>query len=103
MRSNRRKNYLAVCILTIVVFGTLTISTAKIETPIDGIDTYGFPLTFFIRNDGMCLPCLTEPTETYYWKLLVDIAVAFLLSIIIWFFYTKLRKRWRVTFSTKGN
>jgi hypothetical protein len=86
------KKYLPLCILTIIIFGTLTISTAKIEQPTDGEDTYGFPLTFFIRHSLMCSPCAPNPTEIFYLELLVDIAVAFLLSIIIWIFYTKLRK-----------
>jgi hypothetical protein len=85
------KKYLALCILTIIVFGALTISTAKIETPFDGNDTYGFPLTFFIRFSGMCSPCPPNPTETFYLKLLGDVAVAFLIAIIIWTVYTKLR------------
>lgn len=89
---NPMKKYLPLCILTIIVFGTLTISTAKIETPIDGEDTYGFPLTFFIRFSGMCSPCPPNPTEIYYLQLVADVAVAFLLSLIIWTIYTKLRK-----------
>ena len=85
------KKYLALCILTITVFGTLTISTAKIETPFDGNDTYGFPLTFLIRLSGKRFPNPENWTEIFYFKLLVDIAVAFLLAILIRTIYTKLR------------
>lgn len=86
------KKYFALCILTIIIFGTLTISTAKIETPFDGNDTYGFPLTFFIRLGGKRFPDPENWTEIFYLKLLVDIVVAFLLSIIVRTIYTKLRK-----------
>ena len=51
------KKYLALCILTIIIFRALTISTAKIDTAFYGDDSYGFPLTYFIRFGGMCSPC----------------------------------------------
>lgn len=86
------KRLLALCILTVIIFATLTISTAKVETPVDGNDTYGFPLTFFIRFSGMCLPCPPNPTETSYLKLLVDIAVAFLFAVICWTAYIRFGK-----------
>lgn len=85
------KKYLALCILTIIVFGTLTISTAKIETPFDGNNTYGFPLTFLIQLGGKRFPNPENWTEIFYFKLLVDITVAFLLAILIRTVYTKLR------------
>jgi hypothetical protein len=69
----------------------LTISTAKIETPHDGEDTYGFPLTFFIRFSGMCDPCPPNPTETYYWKLLLDILFAAIIPILGWAIFTKVK------------
>ena len=77
------KKYLALFILTILVFGTVTFSTAKIETPFDGNDTYGFPMTFFIRFSGMCSPCPPNATETFYLKLLVDILFAIVTAVII--------------------
>ena len=86
------KKYLALCILTIIIFGTLTISTAKIETPFDGNDTFGFPLTFLIRLGGKRFPNPENWTEIFYYKLIVDIAVAFLLAIIVWTVHTKSRK-----------
>lgn len=86
------KKYLVFCILTIIVFGVLTISTAKIETPSDGNDSYGFPLTFLIRLGGKRSPNPIGWTEISYLKLLLDIVVAFLLAIIVWTIYVKLRK-----------
>ena len=86
------RKFLPLFVLTIIVFGILTISTAKIETPFDGNDTYGFPLTFFIRFSGMCSPCPPNPTETFYLKLVVDITVAFLFAVISLIAYAKLRQ-----------
>lgn len=54
------KKLLIISVLTIVVFGAVTIYTAKIETPFDGNDTYGFPLTYFIRFSGECAPYHTQ-------------------------------------------
>ena len=88
------KKYFALSILTIIIFGTLTISTAKIETPFDGDDTFGFPLTFLIRLGGKRFPIPENWTEIFYSKLFFDIAVAFLLAIIVWTVYTKLRKNY---------
>lgn len=85
------KKYLALCILTIIVFGILIISTAKIETPFDGNDTFGFPLTFLIRLGGKHFSNSENLTEIFYFKLLVDIAFAFLLAIIVLKVYTKFR------------
>ncbi len=89
------KKYLAPGILTIIVFGVATISSAKIETPIDGDDTYGFPLTFFIRFSGMCTACPPNPTEIFYLKLLLDIFIAFLFALLIWTAYIGLTKKYR--------
>lgn len=89
------KKYLTLGILTIIVFGVVTISSAKIETPFDGDDTYGFPLTFFIRFSGMCEPCPPNPTEIFYLKLLFDIIIAFLFAFLIWTTYIRLTKAFR--------
>ena len=86
------KKYLVICILTIIIFWTLTISTTKIEIPFDGNNTFGFPLTFLIRLGGKRFPNPENATEIFYYKLLVDIAVAFLIAIIVWTVYTKLIK-----------
>ena len=86
------KKYLVICILTIIIFGTLTILTAKIETSFDGDNTFGFPLTFLIRLGGKHFPIPESWTEISYYKLFVDIAIAFLFAIIVWTVYTKLRK-----------
>jgi hypothetical protein len=67
-----------------LIFIILTAATARIETPTDGEDTYGFPLTFHTRFSGMCNPCPKYPTETNYWNLLVDIAVAAGTGFVIW-------------------
>ena len=78
--------------LTVVIFLILTFSTAEVETPFDGDDTYGFPLTFFIRFSGMCKPCPPNETETFYLKLLVDILFALLLAILVLAGFKKAKK-----------
>jgi len=77
--------------LTTFVFVAITLSTSKIETPFDGDDTYGFPVTYFIRFSGMCDPCPPNPTETYYLKLLVDILFAAGIAAVGWIFFKKLK------------
>jgi hypothetical protein len=78
------KKIAAIAFWTVLVFIFLTWSTAKIETPIDGHDTYGFPLTFHTQFSGMCDPCPENPTKTNYWNLLLDIAIAAGAGFIIW-------------------
>ncbi|MDI9364229.1 MAG: hypothetical protein QM541_04705 [Flavobacterium sp.] len=79
-------------ILTAIVLGTVTISTSKVETPFDGNDTYGFPLTFFIRFSKMCKPCPANGSEIFYLKLSLDILIAFIIALIIWTGYKKVEK-----------
>ena len=92
------KKFLTLCFLTAVVFGILTFATAKVETPFDGNDTYGFPSTFFKRFSGMTSPPPTVASETYYVPLLIDIVVAFIVAFLIWIGYV----RWRATAAGKG-
>jgi hypothetical protein len=87
-----KKKYIALCILTIIIFAALNISTATFETATDGNDTYGFPLTFLTRLGGKRFPNPAYGTEISYLNLLIDLAVAFLLAIIARAIYTKLRK-----------
>ncbi len=83
------RKYIEVFVLTFIVFATLTLATAKIETPFDGHDTYGFPFTFFTKFSGMCMPCPPNPTETNYLNLLIDILVSLIFGFIIWIGYKK--------------
>lgn len=77
--------------LTALIFISLTLSTASIRTPVDGDDTYGFPLAFFVRFSDMCAPCPPNPTETYYWSLIVDVLFAAMLSVISLIIFLKLK------------
>jgi len=77
--------------LTAVIFISLTLSTASIRTPLDGEDTYGFSLAFFVRSSCMYAPCPPSLTETYYWKLIVDILFAAMLSFISLILFLKLK------------
>lgn len=86
------KKYLTLCISTIIIFTTFTISTAKIATPADGNDTYGFPLTFFTKLGGKRFPKPIHSTEIFYFNLFIDIILALLLAIVIWVIYIKSKR-----------
>lgn len=55
--ANFMKFVQSIIIWTILVFVTLTLLTMKNEAASDGIDTYGFPFTFFDHFGGKCDDC----------------------------------------------
>ncbi|CAM3736656.1 hypothetical protein MUGA111182_06285 [Mucilaginibacter galii] len=77
------KRFSTICLLTVAFFGVITLLTAKVETPFDGDDTYGFPLTFFKKFGGMTFPHPSVESETYYLPLFVDVLVTFVLAFVI--------------------
>ena len=80
------KKYLILCLLTIVSFVILTISTAKLGRHYDGNDFYGFPLTFHTKFSEVVSPVPTSKmdlTRTNYLFLVIDVLFAFLLSFSI--------------------
>jgi len=85
------KKLLSICLWSLLVFATLTLTTAKIETPFDGHDTYGFPFTFFIRFSGMCDPCPPNPTETKIGYLLIDILFSIIVGLLLWLIVKKVK------------
>jgi hypothetical protein len=87
------KKLLIICALSIAIFIAMTISTAKLESAFDGNDTYGFPLTFFIRFSGMCEPCLpgAPESEIFYWRLLVDLLTAAIIPVLSWAIFNKVK------------
>jgi hypothetical protein len=72
------KKYIALCVLTIIVFGTLTLLTAKIETAFDGNDNYGFPFEFYKIYGGK--RTYYPPNEFSIIKLTIDIIIAAFIS-----------------------
>jgi hypothetical protein len=91
--SNHMRKLLIILALTILIFGILTITTAKNEAMFDGDDTMGFPLTYFIYLGGKRDPYPSNPTETYYWKLLLDILFAAFIAVLGLTIFTKVRAR----------
>lgn len=85
------RKLLIILALTVLIFGILTITTAKFESASDGNDTMGFPLTWFIEFGGKCDPCPPNPTETYYWKLLLDILFAAFIALLGRAIFTKVK------------
>jgi hypothetical protein len=90
------KSILKITILAFIIFSILVLVTKKIETPFDGHDTYGFPLTFHTTFSRMCNPCPTKMSYTNYWNLLADLGFAFISGFAIWkgiiFFKNKMGK-----------
>ena len=84
---------LKISILSIVIFILLTLGSAKIETPFDGNDTIGFPLTFYFQNSGECDPCPANPIQVYYFYLLIDIITATIISALIWKLWLKIKSK----------
>lgn len=66
--------------LTVIVFLGLMLLTSHIETPFDGNNTYGFPLTFCKVFGGKRL--YYPPNEFSILKFIFDILCAFLISFI---------------------
>jgi hypothetical protein len=80
------KKYITISLLTAGLFITLTLKTATLKGGSDGDDTYGFPLTFYIRYSGMCDPCPPNPQtmSVNTWPLIIDIVVSFIGALLIW-------------------
>ncbi|MGG9963634.1 hypothetical protein [Ferruginibacter sp. SUN106] len=89
------KKYFTILALTIIVFVVSTMAAATIETPFDGNDTYGFPVTFYQKFSGMCDPCPPNPSEINFWNLCIDIVFCFLTALVIWLPGNYVLTKWR--------
>lgn len=90
------KKMLLLSLLTIIVFGIVTILSISDKRPVDGNYLCGFPLTFHTKFSEMVYPNPTsemDMSRTNYLFLVVDILFTFLLSVSILriFKYLKLR------------
>jgi hypothetical protein len=81
------KKYWTLFTLTVIIFATITISTAKIETPSDGNDTYGFPLTFLEIYGGK--RDYYPDNDFSFLTFGFDILTTLIITIIGWRIYTK--------------
>ena len=77
------KIILTILLLTAICFISLTVFTAKIETPFDGNDTYGYPLTFHTEYGGKRDPRPVNSGATNYWNLVVDIGFSLIGGLIV--------------------
>lgn len=77
--------------LTALIFGILTLTTAKYDSISDGNDTMGFPLTYFISFGGK--RDFYPPDQTYYWKLLLDILFAAFVAVLGLTIFNKVKSR----------
>jgi hypothetical protein len=89
------KRIIQITLTFIIVFAILTFSTAKIETPFDGHDTYGFPFTFHKVFSGMCDPCPPNPSATYYGWLVVDVLFAAIVAVALIIGFNKLKNLYK--------
>lgn len=87
------KRILSILGWTMLVFVVLTVLTAKIESPSDGNNTFGFPLTFFKEYGGKRSYLL--PNEFSVWKLLFDISCSVLMVLISGPIFKRLKTRFR--------
>lgn len=88
------KNILLISLFTVIIFIVLTFSTASLMRQVDGNDMYGFPVAFYILYSGMVYPTpTTEMTNFIFFNLILDIAVAFVIAIIIIAVFQKIKKK----------
>ena len=88
------KKLLIILAPTVLIFGILTCITAKFESMVDGDDTMGFPLTFY-HGFGYGERVIPPPiqSETYYWKLLLDILFAAFVAVLGRAIFVKVNNR----------
>jgi hypothetical protein len=88
------KKIIFICLFTILIFTVLTFSTATLERQVDGSDRYGFPASFYILYSEMVYPAPVEDmTRFVFLNLVLDIVVAFVITIIILGIYKKIIKK----------
>ena len=68
----------------ILLFLLLTYSTATIQRPVDGDDTYGFPFTFLTLFSGMCDPCPPVMHSFIPFWLIADVLITLSLTFGGW-------------------
>lgn len=86
------KSTIYTILFTAVIFTGLTLLTMKKEAASDGIDSYGYPFTFYDEFGGKCDNCYSQ--YGFHWSyLLADIGlVATLVFLSILFINKKLSK-----------
>jgi len=87
------KKFLLLVISTAIIFTVLTYSTASLQRQVDGSDRYGFPASFYVLYSEMVYPTpIEEMTNFIFLNLVFDIAVAFLITIILFGIYKRSKK-----------
>lgn len=90
------KKYTTLFLLTIIIFGALTILTIQDLRPVDGNYFCGFPLAFYTQFSEMTYPNPSGEMVMYrmnYLFLIIDILIAFLLSLLVFAVIRKIRKK----------
>ncbi|HEY1192752.1 hypothetical protein [Flavobacterium sp.] len=88
------KKIISICLFTVITFTVLTFSTASLQRQVDGSDRYGFPASFYILYSEMVYPApIEEMTRFIFLNLVLDIVVAFLITVILLGIYQKIIKK----------
>jgi hypothetical protein len=91
------RRFVIILVLTIVAFGLINLTTAKIERHFDGNDTYGYPLTFYTKLGGKCQPCPDSLSQTNYLNLLVDLSFGLVVGVVTGGLIEAVRKQFRTS------
>ncbi|RQO66096.1 hypothetical protein DBR43_28070 [Pedobacter sp. KBW06] len=91
MHATDLKKNLIVFGLAMILFAGMTLFTAKIETPFDGNNTFGFPFLFFKEYGGK--RTYYPPNEFSILNLLLDILCSVLTILIIRTAFLKIKYR----------
>lgn len=87
------KKFALICLLTVIIFVILTLSTASLQRKVDGNDIFGFPAAFYIRYGGMVSPApTTEMTRFILLNLVLDIVAASIIAMLFFGIYPKIKK-----------
>lgn len=82
-----------ISLLTGPVFTVLTLSTASLHRQVDGSDSYGFPARFYTIYSEMVYPApASDMTRFIFLNLVIDIVFAFIITMLIFGIYKKLKK-----------
>jgi hypothetical protein len=79
-------------IWTIITFVTLTLLTMKREAAFDGIDSYGFPFTYFDHFEGKCDDCYSKfgfKQNYLFIDILFAMTIGFLITLVKRISYNK--------------
>lgn len=86
------KRAVRISIFTVLLFAVVVLLTAKIETPFDGNDFYGYPLTFLTKYSGMIEGPPLSPRFSFL-NLVIDLLPVTALAVLLeWAIFAGIKK-----------